>query len=53
MGISYGFGFDSSRVRSKILTFLIKYFKGYWLDEGVHPEFISYDENYLDKYVVV
>jgi len=52
IGISYGWTSDSNKVRSKILTFLIKYFKGYWLDEGIHPEFISYDEKYLDKYVL-
>ena len=52
IGISYGWTLDSHKVRTKILTFLIKYFKGYWLDEGIHPEFISYDEKYLDKYVL-
>jgi len=43
IGISYG-SYPFNKERTKILTFLIKYFKGYWLDEGIHPEFTSYDE---------
>lgn len=50
-GISYGYSFDSEKLRSKIITFLIKHFKGYWLDEGIHPEFITHDDEYLNKYV--
>ncbi len=52
IGFSYGSGMGiNESTRSQILTFLCKYFKGYWLDEGIHPEFISHDDEFLNKYV--
>jgi len=51
IGSSYG-DHSLTKERSKILTFLTKHFKGYWLDEGIHPEFITYNEQFLEKYVI-
>lgn len=42
--ISYGYNDDN---RQKVVRFLHKYFKTYWLDEGIHPELI--EPNYKFK----
>jgi len=49
IGISYG-DMHLSKLRTQMLTILVKHFKGYWLDEGIHPEFISYNDAILSKY---
>jgi hypothetical protein len=37
--ISYGYMYDSYKYRTKIVKLICKEFSGYWLDEGVHPEY--------------
>ncbi len=49
LGSSYGYT-PNHNYRSEILTYIIDYFKGYWLDEGIHPEFISYTDEFLNEY---
>lgn len=51
LGVSYGCsGEKFYKLRSQVITYLLEYFKGYWLDEGIHPEFISYGDECLEKY---
>ncbi len=37
--ISYGWKHSTFKQRSKIVKFICKEFSGYWLDEGIHPEY--------------
>lgn len=48
---TYELSFDKKKLRTKLLTKTVKKFKGYWLDEGIHPEFIRWDEEFLNNYI--
>jgi hypothetical protein len=52
IGVSYGVTSKPySTKRSELIAHLLKEFKGYWLDEGIHPEFIHHADKTLDKYL--
>lgn len=40
--VSYGYTIDFSKNRTKVLKEICKEFGCYWLDEGIHPEYMKY-----------
>lgn len=46
---SYQYDRENRKLNNSVNRFIHKHFKSYWLDEGIHPEFIEPDYKFKSK----